>query len=273
MLPNDTVESQCRVTNLGGTKSPNISEKPSVCENSQGIMEDLPLILGVGTALSAGTFSWGAFAPASQLFGRTLRRTGDDSTLALTFDDGPNPTITPRLLDLLDRHNVKATFFLIGAWVRTAPGIAREIAARGHAIGNHTYTHPWLTFCGKWRTRVELSRCDEAIESATGKKPSWMRPPFGFRSPILNGIVRARRGAGVAMWSKWLSDWKPQPASSVIQRLTTARGGDILLLHDGDHRVPNGDRQHTMDAVGHWLPRWKDAGLRFVTLDDLRERA
>jgi peptidoglycan-N-acetylglucosamine deacetylase len=115
-------------------------------------------------------------------------------------------------------HNAKARFFLIGARVPPVPGIAREIAARGHAIGNHTCTHPWLTFCGKWRTRVELNRCDEAIEAATEKKPRWMRPPFGFRSPMLNGIVCARGGAGVVMWSKWARDWKPQPASAVIPR-------------------------------------------------------
>ena len=236
-------------------------------------MEDLALILGVGTTIAAAAFSWGAFAPPSQLFGRTIRRSGDNSALALTFDDGPNPKVTPRLLDLLDRHNARATFFLIGARVQEAPEIAREIVARGHAVGNHTYTHPWLTFCGKRRTRMELDRCDEAIEAATGKKPRWMRPPFGFRSPILNGTVRARGGAGVAMWSKWARDWKPQPASAVILRMAGVRGGDILLLHDGDHRMPKGDRQHMVDAVEHWLPRWKDAGLRFSTLDDLSEPA
>jgi peptidoglycan-N-acetylglucosamine deacetylase len=236
-------------------------------------MEDLPLILGAGTALAAGAFSWGAFAPASQVFGRTIRRTGDESALALTFDDGPNPNVTPRLLDLLDRYKAKATFFLIGAWVRAVPEIAREIAARGHAIGNHTDTHPWLTFCGNQRTRTELDRCDDAIEAATGKKPRWMRPPFGFRSPILNRIVRARGGAGVAMWSRWAWDWKPQAPSAVIRRLANVKGGDILLLHDGDHQMLTGDRRHTVDAVGHWLPRWKDAGLRLATLDDLREQA
>jgi peptidoglycan-N-acetylglucosamine deacetylase len=236
-------------------------------------MEDLPLILGAGTALAAGAFSWGAFAPASQVFGRTIRRTGDESALALTFDDGPNPNVTPRLLDLLDRYKAKATFFLIGAWVRAVPEIAREIAARGHAIGNHTYTHPWLTFCGNQRTRTELDHCDDAIEAATGKKPRWMRPPFGFRSPILNRIVRARGGAGVAMWSRWAWDWKRQAPSAVIRRLANVKGGDILLLHDGDHQMLTGDRRHTVDAVGHWLPRWKDAGLRLATLDDLREQA
>jgi peptidoglycan-N-acetylglucosamine deacetylase len=237
------------------------------------MMNEIPLLIAAGGAAGAGLFSWGAFASGSQLFGRTMRHTGDGSSVALTFDDGPNPMTTPGLLDLLDRHQVKATFFLIGSWVQGAREVAREIAERGHCVGNHTHTHPRLTFCGKWRTRVELNRCDEAIEAATGKKPRWMRPPFGFRNPMLDGIVRERGGAGVVMWSKWASDWKPQPPSDVISSLARVQGGDIVLLHDGDHRRFKGDRQHTVDAVAHWLPRWKDAGLRFATLDELREEA
>lgn len=245
----------------------------SIVRESVPAMADLPVIFGAGSVLAAGGFSWAAFAPGSQIFGRTVRRTGDASTIALTFDDGPNPAITPGLLDLLERYNAKATFFLIGGWVQAAPELAREIAARGHVIGNHTYTHPPLTFCGKWRTRVELKRCDEAIEAATGAKPRWVRPPFGFRNPMLNGIVRASGGAGVVMWSKGAHDWKPQPASRVIQRLRRVKGGDVLLLHDGDHRMLKGDRRNTVEAVEHWLPRWKDAGVRFVTLDDLGKQA
>lgn len=86
-------------------------------------------------------------------------------------------------------------------------------------------------------------------------------------------MVRESGGAGVVMWSKWAWDWKPQESSAVIRRLARVTGGDILLLHDGDHRVLNGDRQHTVDALKHWLPKWKEAGLRFVTLDESREQA
>jgi peptidoglycan-N-acetylglucosamine deacetylase len=236
-------------------------------------MEHLRLILGAGTVAATGAFSWGAFAPASQIFGRTIRHTPDASSLALTFDDGPNPRVTPGLLDLLERHKVRATFFLMGGRVGETPGLAREIAARGHVIGNHTHTHPRLTFCSPSKTREELNRCDEAIEAVTGKRPRWMRPPFGSRSPLLDRIVRKRGGAGVVMWSKWARDWKPQAAPGVVRRLAKVRGGDVLLLHDGDHRVPQGDRRHTVDALAHWLPRWKDAGLSFLTLDDLGEQA
>lgn len=231
-------------------------------------------MLGAAGALAvAGAFCWGAFAPASQLFGRTVRFTGDSRALAITFDDGPNPAVTPGLLDLLDSCRARATFFLIGRHVAAAPELAREIAARGHTIGNHTQTHPNLALCSPAGIRRELDRCEEAIQAAIGRKPLWMRPPFGFRSPVLKRMVHERGGAGVVMWSKWAWDWKPQESLGVIRRLARVTGGDILLLHDGDHRVLNGDRQHTVDALKHWLPKWKEAGLRFVTLDELREQA
>ncbi|HEV3254043.1 MAG TPA: polysaccharide deacetylase family protein [Candidatus Acidoferrales bacterium] len=215
----------------------------------------------------AASCAWGAVHPRSQLFGRTLCRTGDDSTLALTFDDGPNPAVTPRLLELLARHEARATFFLIGRYVRACPGLAAEIAARGHVIGNHTETHPNLIWLSPQRIREELMQCGEAIAEATGRKAGWMRPPFGYRGPQLGGAVRGAACAGVAMWSASGRDWRPQPAARVIRRLRRARGGDIVLLHDGDYRALGADRRHTIEALEYWLPRWKDAGLCFVGLD------
>jgi peptidoglycan/xylan/chitin deacetylase (PgdA/CDA1 family) len=189
----------------------------------------------------------------------------------LTFDDGPNPAVTPALLDLLDRYQAKATFFLIGKWIGPAAALAKEISARGHTIGNHTQTHRALV----WRSRSiiteELQRCAEAIEAATALTSHWMRPPFGFRGPLLDGVAR-KRGERVAMWSALAYDWKPQPAARVIERLRGVRGGDIVLLHDGDPHLPDGDRHHTVSALEHWLPRWQEAGIRFVTLDAIGEK-
>jgi peptidoglycan-N-acetylglucosamine deacetylase len=222
------------------------------------------LVLG-GAAAAA----WGAVYPGAQIFGRTLRITGDASTLALTFDDGPNPTVTPGLLDLLDRCGARATFFLMGSRVRAFPELTREIAARGHVLGNHTETHPNLTFLSAKTLHDELGRCHEAIESAAGYHARWMRPPFGFRGPRLGAVVRQMRYNGVAMWSKLVRDWRPQAAEPVIRRLRGARGGDIVLMHDGDHRLPEGDRHHTVAALAHWLPRWQDSGLKFVTVDEV----
>jgi peptidoglycan/xylan/chitin deacetylase (PgdA/CDA1 family) len=224
-----------------------------------------------GTAvLASGVFAWGATYPASQLFGPTVRHTGDATAMALTFDDGPNPTVTPRLLDLLERHGVRATFFLLGRHVRALPALAAEIVARGHDIGNHTETHPALTFRSPRRIAEELERCGDAIARATERQVTWMRPPFGFRGPQLDRVVRRVGLSGVVMWSVWALDWKPQPPEAVIQRLRRARGGDIVLLHDGDYRVLEGDRGRTVDALEYWLPRWKDAGIRFVTVDAIK---
>jgi peptidoglycan-N-acetylglucosamine deacetylase len=227
-----------------------------------------PLLLA-GTGCAAGTYSWAACVPSAQLFGRTIRQTGNPQTIALTFDDGPNPAATPGLLELLDHHAIRATFFLIGAHVRAFPDLAREIARRGHAIGNHTDTHPALPLLSGRKISEELDRCDEAIHCATDVVPRWMRPPYGFRSPLLNGIVARRKGAGVVMWSRMARDWKAQPAEPVVKRLRRVRGGDIVLLHDGDHRVAGGDRRHSVEALAHWIPRWKDIGLRMITLDEV----
>lgn len=240
---------------------------------SRGKMETHSAIAAAGIfcAAAAGIGAWGAVSPSSQLFGPTMRHTGNPGTLALTFDDGPNPAVTPALLELLARHEAKATFFVIGRHVRAVPELAREIAARGHAIGNHTETHPALTFLSRRRIAAELTQCEEAIASATGARPRWMRPPFGFRSPMLDGIAEKCGIAGVAMWSVMARDWRPQPAAPVIRRLERSRGGDIVLLHDGDHRKLEGDRMHTVKALEYWLPRWQDAGIEFVTIEQLQD--
>jgi peptidoglycan/xylan/chitin deacetylase (PgdA/CDA1 family) len=188
--------------------------------------------------------------------------------MAITLDDGPNPAATLGILELLERYNARATFFLIGQRVRVFPDLAREIASRGHAIGNHTETHPSLTFLSVRGITEELARCDDAIALATGKSPRWMRPPYGYRSPLLDSIVRRRGGAGVAMWNVAAKDWRTDAPEPVIQRLRRARGGDIVLLHDGDHRVLEGKRGHVVAALEYWLPRWREAGIQFVNLDE-----
>lgn len=231
------------------------------------------LIAGAVALGGAGVAAWGGVHPQSQLFGPTIRFTGDANAIALTFDDGPNPGVTPGLLNLLDAHEARATFFLMGRHVRAFPQLAREIAARGHQIGNHTETHPNLAFLSSQGISRELDLCREAISSAVKREPRWIRPPFGFRGPQLAGVVKRLSYSGVVMWSKWVWDWKPQPAAPVIHRLRRVAGGDIVLLHDGDYRTLEGDRHHTVAALAFWLPRWKDAGLQFVTLDAVKGAA
>src|SRR5215831_5539593 len=124
-----------------------------------------------------GLCAWSACHPSSQIFGRTLRQTGRDRTIALTFDDGPNPAATPQLLDLLERFDAQGTFFLIGRHVRACPELSAEIAARGHGIGNHTDSHPNLLWLSRQRILDELERCSASIADATGLCPQIMRPP------------------------------------------------------------------------------------------------
>jgi peptidoglycan-N-acetylglucosamine deacetylase len=217
----------------------------------------------------AGLCAWSACHPSAQVFGRTRRRTGHERALALTFDDGPNPAVTPQLLDLLDRYDARATFFLIGRYVRACPTLAAEIAARGHAIGNHTDTHPNLLWLSRARILEELERCAASILRATGQRTSIMRPPYGYRGPQVHAAVRQAGLAPPIMWSKTARDWTRQPIAQLIHRLQAVRAGDIVLLHDGFHRALGGDRQQTVHALEHWLPRWKAHGLDLVSLSPL----
>jgi peptidoglycan-N-acetylglucosamine deacetylase len=225
-----------------------------------------------GAAAAAGIAAWGAVAPSSELFGPTVRHTASSRKIALTFDDGPNPAVTPRLLELFDRYSVRATFFLIGKFARACPELVKEISGAGHLIGNHSDTHANLFFRSRSGIRDELARCQDAIAAAHAEPPRWMRPPYGYRSPLLRGEIRRAGMRGVVMWSKICWDWKPQPPQRLIERLTrVARPdqpqGDILVLHDGDHRALGGDRHHVLAALEHWLPRWRDAGMEFVTME------
>jgi len=233
-------------------------------------MDLVPIYFAAGGLCAAsGVFAWGSVAPSAQLFGPTIRRTADAKTMALTFDDGPNPAITPGLLNLLDRHHAKATFFLVGKYVRAFPALAKEIAGRGHTLGNHTETHPNLIFLSPRAIAGELDRCDEAISAATGERPRWMRPPYGYRGPQLQRVLEQRGGTRMVMWSMTGRDWNVQPREEMIERLRRAQGGDIVLLHDGNHRLPESDRRHTVAALEHWLPRWRDQGIRFMSLDEM----
>jgi peptidoglycan/xylan/chitin deacetylase (PgdA/CDA1 family) len=233
----------------------------------------LPAIVSGGAVAAAGIAAWGAVAPSSELFGPTVRHTASWQKIALTFDDGPNPAVTPHLLELFERHSVRATFFLIGKFARACPELVREISARGHVIGNHTDTHANLIFQSRAGIREELVRCQDAVAAAIhAEPPRWMRPPYGYRSPLLRAEIRRAGIQGVVMWSKICWDWKPQPPERLIKRLSRVPRpgkpqGDIVVMHDGDHCALGGDRHHVVAALEHWLPRWRDAGMEFVTME------
>ena len=240
-----------------------------------------PWAIGVTAAAvtAAGAAAWGAVGASAELFGPTVRHTLAPQALALTFDDGPNPAITARLLDLLERYSVRGTFFLIGRFAEACPDLVREIAARGHVLGNHTHSHANLILQSRTRIREELTLCQDVIASAThSAPPRWMRPPYGYRSPLLDREVHRAGLRGVVMWSMLCQDWEPQPPERLIGKLSRAAApgrpwGDIIVLHDGDYRALGGDRRHVVAALGHWLPRWRDTGLEFVTMDSLEPAA
>ncbi|HTT32483.1 MAG TPA: polysaccharide deacetylase family protein [Methylomirabilota bacterium] len=232
---------------------------------------------------AAGITAYGAAFPRAQLFGRTICRTNRPNKLAITFDDGPNPASTPKLLDLLDRYEAKATFFLIGRFVRERPDLVKEIVARGHSLGNHTHTHPNLFWLAPARIAEELCVCQETIGEVVGAGPSWFRPPFGMRNPWVIPAAAAL-GCQTVMWTLIPGDWLEKPAEWLIERMNPIAAharkkllsgagdagrllGDILCLHDGGHRGLNADRTRTLAALQHWLPRWRDLGLDFVTMD------
>ena len=245
-----------------------------------------PFLVSVPAAVLAtgGVAAYGAVYPRAQLFGPTVCRTNSPRKLAITFDDGPNPAITPKLLDLLDRYKAKATFFVIGRFVRECPDLVKETAARGHVIGNHTDTHRNLTWLSPSQVTVELRLCHHAITNAVGAPAKWFRPPYGFRNPWVIPAA-TELGCKTAMWTLIPGDWLERPAEWLIRRMqpiaTHADGkvaqnstasvtgaGDVLCLHDGYHKELNYDRTRTLAALEHWLPRWRDLGLQFVTMDE-----
>ncbi len=256
----------------------------SPCAKMRGMNPWLVTLPAVVTTAAAGLAAYGAAYPRAQLFGRTICRTNSPRKLAITFDDGPNPSITPKLLDLLDLYNAKATFFLIGRYVRECPELVQETVARGHLVGNHTETHPNLFRRTRREIRIELRLCHDAISNALGAPPKWFRPPFGMRNPW---VIPAARELGyrTVMWTLLPGDWQEKPAEWLIPRMqpiadhaqrsggngatASAPGrGDVLCLHDGAHRELNGDRSRTLAALEHWLPRWHDLGLEFVTIGE-----
>ena len=244
-----------------------------------------PWIIG-GPAVAAaigGATAYAAFYPRSELFGRHIHRTSSGKKLAITFDDGPNPSITPKLLDLLEKYGAHATFFVIGNFARQEPVLLRAMVARGHSIGNHTESHPNLFWRSPSSIREQLAKTSDAIGEILGTPPKWFRPPFGLRNPWVIPEVQ-RLGMQAVMWTLICYDWKAPSADWLIPRIqpiasralarSNGRGdfhsgapGDILCLHDGNHRFQNGDRRPTLAALEHWLPRWRDLGLEFVTID------
>ncbi len=235
----------------------------------------LPQLIGGVTA--AGLACWAGYhtmAPTSQLYGPTFVGLGPGSRLlALTYDDGPNDPYTLRMLEVLERHGVKATFFLIGQYVQQKPEIARAVVDAGHAIGSHTWSHPNLIFAPEAELQRQLEQTQQAIIDATGVETKIFRPPFGARRPATLRTVRAF-GLQTVMWNVTCYDWKAKSAGEIVAHAERQiRGGDVILLHDGSHVRMGADRSRTVEASDRILSRYRGEGFEFVTIPEMMTRS
>lgn len=212
--------------------------------------------------------------PTGQWYGRTFAHSRRGSKqISLTYDDGPNDPHTSRLLETLAKHNVRATFFLIGRYVRQRPDIVREVLRAGHVIGNHTFTHPLLIFKSSQQIETELMECQHALSDAVGLEAKLFRPPFGGRRPAVLRVAR-KKGLEPVMWSITGYDWSAPPAEQIEHKVSSRIcGGDVVVLHDGGHREFGADRSQTVIATDRLIARYKSEGYEFVTIPEMMRSA
>jgi peptidoglycan/xylan/chitin deacetylase (PgdA/CDA1 family) len=240
---------------------------------------------GAATAVAAYPASWpwavaGAAAshaavvacglwPRSNLLGPNLTRlpAGAGNQIALTIDDGPDPEITPRVLDLLDRHGARATFFCIGETARRHPRLIEAIVARGHAVENHSqHHHLFFSLQGPRSLRREIEAAQRTITEISGVRPLFFRPPAGLRNPFLEPVLCAL-GLNLVSWTRRGFDTRAQAAQQVARSLLRGLSArDILLLHDGNAGRDADGRPLILDVLPIVLQAAQEAGLRWTTL-------
>jgi peptidoglycan/xylan/chitin deacetylase (PgdA/CDA1 family) len=231
-------------------------------------------VLGAAGAvgLAAGGYAYAALWPGSQIFGKAMtapRRAGE---LALTFDDGPNPAWTPKLLDTLAEHDIKATFFMMGSRAQAQPALVKRMVGAGHLIGNHSWSHPNMARTSSGKIRQELAQTKDVLEQIAGKPVKYFRPPFGARRPAVFRVAR-ELGMTVVLWNAMTSDWSEPSADRISRKLTTTIDGlerrgyaANIVLHDGGHRDEEAARGPSVAAAGMLAARYARTH-RFVTLE------
>jgi peptidoglycan/xylan/chitin deacetylase (PgdA/CDA1 family) len=215
----------------------------------------------------AGLAAHGTWYRNSLVFGPVVTHLpGAEAVVSITFDDGPNPRATPRILDVLRREGVAATFFVLGRHVERWPELVRRISHEGHQLANHGYFHRKLHRRSPAYVRDDLTRGTEQIVRATGVRPHHFRAPHGFRNPWVTPIA-ASLGQRTVGWSLGVWD-SARPGAEAIAARTLAgmHAGSILLLHDGDGYDPEGDRTQTAEALPLIIEGLRGRGFRFTTL-------
>ncbi|MGB8031104.1 MAG: polysaccharide deacetylase family protein [Terracidiphilus sp.] len=231
---------------------------------------------GLGVAacagVAAGVYAYASRWPDSRLFGTALTAPARPGELALTFDDGPNATWTPKLLEILANHNVRATFFVLGGRAKVQPELVQRTAKAGHLIGNHSWDHPNMARSSPEVIREQMTRTQDMLEQITGTTGKFFRPPYGARRPALFQIAR-EIGLNVVLWNAMTSDWSnPSPQrialrlTDKIERLRQMGRAANIVLHDGGHRDPAANRVASVAAAERLIVRYK-ATHKFVTLD------
>jgi len=233
-----------------------------------------PLVVG-GLVLDHALIAAATVQPCSRLLGPNLRRLeGADARaaaarheVALTFDDGPDPEVTPAVLEILERRGARATFFCIGRRVSACPEIAREAHRRGHAVENHTFSHPYaFGFYGRAAMEREVGGAQDAIASATGRAPRLFRAPVGIRNPGLDPVL-ARLDLRLVSWTRRGLDTMRADSRRVAARLRRGLApGDVLLLHDGSSARDSRGAAVVLDALERVLDGLEEAGLRSVAI-------
>lgn len=224
-------------------------------------------VLGGASAIAA----YGVVRKSSQMFGPCVfRGPGVRKSLALTFDDGPSAGTLP-LLEYLDKEGIKATFFQCGMNILRHGSIAGKVAAAGHEIGNHTFSHPHLPFKSRSFIEREFTETQQIISDETGVSPMLLRPPYGLRWVGMQAVQEKLALLGV-LWTVIGNDWKwraPRIASRVMHH---ASPGGIICLHDGRAVEPSPDISETLAAVRLIVPMLKDQGYAFETVSDILSR-
>jgi peptidoglycan/xylan/chitin deacetylase (PgdA/CDA1 family) len=232
------------------------------------------MLSGIASGVAvAGIATWLGFEsmwPTMSLYGRAFTGLPPGTRqLALTYDDGPNDPDTLRLLDVLAKHDVKATFFVLGRFVEQKPEIVSAVAKAGHVIGNHSWDHPRLIFASNAELTSQVERTQDAILDACSVLPTLFRPPYGGRRP---GTFHAVRQLGLepVMWNVTCYDWKATSGEQVFAHAKRQiRGGNVILLHDGDQARMGADRSHSIEATDRLITHYKTEGYEFVTIPQM----